>query len=237
MRNGWRIEERVAPAGELHAAWPSVEADPAVRAVARCRPTTTAVVLGSTQPVDTVDGMALASSGWELVRRRSGGGAVLVDPDDPVWIDVWVPTGDPLATTDVTAAFAWLGVAWGTALRGLGLTGVDVQGDGPGACTRWSGQVCFGGVGSGEVTVDGRKVVGLSQRRNRRGAWFHGAGLLHWEPTRLLGVLALSDDERSAAATGLRPAAAGIADVARAQGLPLVPTAESVTAALVHALS
>jgi len=170
VRNGWRIEERVAPAGELHASWPSVEADPAVRAVARCRPTTTAVVLGSTQPVDTVDGMALASSGWELVRRRSGGGAVLVDPDDPVWIDVWVPTGDPLATTDVTAAFAWLGVAWGTALRGLGLTGVDVQGDGPGACTRWSGQVCFGGVGSGEVTVDGRKVVGLSQRRNRRGS-------------------------------------------------------------------
>ena len=40
----------------------------------------------------------------------------------------------------------------------------------------WATSVCFGGVGTGEVvTADGRKVVGLAQRRNRAGAWFHGA--------------------------------------------------------------
>ena len=66
----------------------------------------------------------------------------------------------------------------------LGLTGVDVQGAGPGACTRWSSLVCFGGVGAGEVTVDGRKVVGLAQRRTRHGAWFHGACVLPLGPDR-----------------------------------------------------
>jgi lipoate-protein ligase A len=236
VTDGWQIEERVAPAGELHASWASVVRDPEVRAVARCRPTATAVVLGSTQPVDTVDPVALSSSGWDLVRRRSGGGAVLVAVDDPVWIDVWVPSGDPLATSDVTAAFAWLGDTWAAALRRIGLTGIDVQGRGPGTCTRWSHQVCFGGIGSGEVTVEGRKVVGLSQRRNRHGAWFHGACLVRWEPTDLLAVLAIGDGEREAATAGLRAAATGVVDAAAAQGLTPVPSPGSVVAAFLDAL-
>ena len=161
---------------------------------------------------------------------------MLVAADDPVWIDVWVPAGDPLATSDVTAAFAWLGDTWGAALRRIGLTGIDVQGRGPGACTRWSHQVCFGGIGSGEVTVGGRKVVGLSQRRNRHGAWFHGACPVRWDPTGLLGVLALGDGERDAATEGLRAAATGVVDAAGAQGLTPVPSPGSVAAAFLDDL-
>jgi len=234
--DGWRIEERVAPAGALHASWPSAERDPSTRALARCRPTGSAVVLGSTQPSDTVDAAAARAAGLSVVRRRSGGGAVLVTPDDPVWIDAWIPAGDPLWTADVTRAFAWLGRLWATALGDLGLTGVTVQGHGPGACTRWSSLVCFGGVGAGEVSVDGRKAVGLAQRRNRHGAWFHGACVLRWEPAPLLAVLALDRDGRSAAASGLVGAVTGVADAAASQGRPSVPTLESVTSAVVRLL-
>ncbi len=236
MPDRWRIEDRVAPAGDLHASWPSVRLDPTTRAVAVCRPTGPAVVLGSTQRPETVDGAAVAGSGLAVVRRRSGGGAVLVAPDEPVWIDVWVPAGDALATTDVTRAFAWLGSTWGSALRGLGLAGVEVQGAGPGACSRWSSLVCFGGVGAGEVTVGGRKVVGLAQRRTRHGAWFHGACVLHWDPTALLGALALDRDERAAALTGLAGAVTGVADAASAQGVDPVPTADAVVATFLHLL-
>jgi lipoate-protein ligase A len=234
VSDGWRIEERVAPPADLHASWPSVERNPSARAVARCRPTGTAVVLGSTQPPDVVAG---GTGGIDVVRRRSGGGAVLVTPADPVWIDVWVPAADPLWTADVTGAFLWLGSTWGSALERLGLTGVVVQGSAPGACTRWSALVCFGGVGAGEVTVDARKVVGLAQRRTRHGAWFHGACVVHWDPTVLLGALALDRDERDAAAAGLAGAVAGVADAAVAQGSAVPPSADAVAGAFLDALT
>ena len=53
--DGWQFEERVAPARDLHASWPSSEQRPTTRAVARCRPSGTAVVLGSTQRSDVID--------------------------------------------------------------------------------------------------------------------------------------------------------------------------------------
>jgi lipoate---protein ligase len=232
----WRIEERVASAGVLHSSWPEADRDAPTRAVAVCRPTGAAVVLGSTQSPDVVDDAAVAAAGLTVVRRRSGGGAVLVTPDDPVWVDVWLPAGDPLWSADVTRAFAWLGRAWADALGSLGLRSVHVQGDGPGACTRWSSLVCFGGVGAGEVTIDGRKAVGLAQRRTRHGAWFHGACVLDWDVAPLLAVLALDGSERSAAAAGLDGAVTGVAGAASAQGLDRAPGADDVVAALLSHL-
>ena len=114
-------------------------------------------------------------------------------PADPVWVDVWLPAGDPLWRDDVGRAFDWLGEAWAAALGRSGITGLSAHREGYVACTRWATSVCFGGVGTGEVvTADGRKVVGLAQRRNRHGAWFHGACYLHWDPARLVDLLAMS---------------------------------------------
>lgn len=190
-------------------------------------------MLGSTQRPEVV---APGAGGLDVVRRRSGGGAVLVSPGDPVWIDVWLPVGDPLWIADVTRAFTWLGAAWASALESLGLTGVGVQGSEPGACTPWSSLVCFGGIGAGEVTVDGRKVVGLAQRRDRHGAWFHCACLLRWDPSVLLGALALDGDRRAAAGAELADAAVGAADAAVGQGGAPVPTADAVAAAFLGSL-
>jgi len=190
-------------------------------------------VLGSTQR----SGVAgPGADGLDVVRRRSGGGAVLVSPGDPVWIDVWLPVGDPLWTADVTRAFTWLGRTWASALESLGLTGVGVQGPEPGACTPWSSLVCFGGIGAGEVTVDGRKVVGLAQRRDRHGAWFHGACLLRWDPTVLLGALVPDGNRRAEAGAELADAAVGLVDAALAQGGAPVPTADAVAAAFLDSL-
>ena len=164
---------------------------------------------------------------------------MLVTPDDPVWVDAWVPAGDPLWSADVTGAFAWLGATWSAALARLGVTDPEVQGAGPGACTRWSSLVCFGGVGAGEVTVADRKIVGLAQRRNRSGAWFHGACVLRWDPTLLLEVLDLSPGERAAAAAGLGTAAAGVADVLEVRpsdGGRDLPDRDDVVSALLDAL-
>jgi lipoate---protein ligase len=236
MPGEWRVEERIADAASLHASWPAALADPAHRAVAVCRVTDTALVLGSTQPEAVVDRFRAHRAGVSVVHRSSGGGAVLVAPGEPVWVDVWLPAGDPLWNREVDRAFDWLGQAWVEALERSGITGVSAHRRGYVACTRWSSLVCFGGVGTGEVvTADGRKVVGLAQRRNRRGAWFHGACMLRWDPVPLVGLLALDPDERMAATSGLRAAVAGVADLAGELGV-VAPDGTMVASSVIASL-
>ncbi len=160
------------------------------------------MVLGSTQPLDEVDHPAASSAGFDVVRRQSGGGAVLVEPGTVAWVDVVVPRGDPLWDDDVGRAFWWLGETWRLALADLSLTGAEVNRGGI-VSSPWSSKVCFAGLGPGEVTVEGRKVVGMAQRRTRHGALFQCAVPLAWEPHRLLDVLALSGEERGEAAAAL----------------------------------
>ncbi len=167
------------------------------------------VVLGSTQPQGTVDADRAESAGVQIVRRRSGGGAVLVEPGGLVWVDVLVPAPDPLWEADVGRAFAWLGRAWAAALGDVGVPGAEAC-DGPLRQTPWSRDVCFAGLGPGEVTVAGAKVVGICQRRARAGALFQCAALLQWEPARLLDVLDVSDHDRGRGRLELADAARGL---------------------------
>ncbi len=173
------------------------------------RPT---LVLGSTQSDGVVDRRRAAAAGVEIVRRRSGGGAVLLRPGEVVWADVLLPAGDPLAESDVSRAFGWVGRAWARAIVssevGSGGARVVVH-EGRPRPTAWSDRVCFAGLGPGEVTVDGAKVVGISQRRTRVGTLFQCGALVTWDPGPLLDVLALSDGERAAAAVDLARLAVG----------------------------
>ena len=233
---GWRVEERTADAGTLHASWPAVEDDPGHRAVAVCRVTSPAVVLGSAQSPGVLDPDRIAGSGVMVTRRRSGGGAVMVTPADPVWVYVWVPSGDQLWRDDVGRAFDWLGGAWVAALARVGIDDVSAHDGGYLSCTRWARTVCFGGVGTGEVVAgDGRKVVGLSQRRTRAGAWFHGACYLEWDPSGLVGLLDLSSRDRAAAVADLTVAAVGVRDlVPGSGGIDADRMASALVAALRH---
>jgi lipoate-protein ligase A len=186
--------------------WPQEPGRPSVWILDVSEP---ALILGSTQPADVVDASRADAEGVEVVRRRSGGGAVLLRPGSVVWVDVLVPPGDVLWTADVATAFHWLGRAWAGALGDLG---VDASWhDGTTLVTSpWSRLVCFAGLGPGEVTSAGAKVVGVSQRRQRTGALFQCAALLAWEPSDLLGLMRLDDEERRRAAGDIRPRASAL---------------------------
>ena len=167
-----------------------------------------ALVLGSTQPEAVVDGGALTSAGVELVRRRSGGGAVLLVPGDSLWVDVVLPRGDPLWDDDVGRATWWLGRTWAAALGDLGLpTAVHEAGL---VRTRWSPLVCFAGWGPGEVGVGGRKAVGVASRRSRPGARFQCGLGRTWDPGPLLDLLALDPPTRAEGRRDLAGAAIGV---------------------------
>ncbi len=140
-----------------------------------------AIVLGSSQPMDHLDVDACAERGVEVVRRRSGGGAVLLEPGDVVWVDVLLPPSDPRWTDDVGESALWLGRVWQSALARLGVGETSVH---AAAMVRseWSSRVCFAGRGAGEVMLGDAKVVGISQRRGRTGARFQCALYRHWRP-------------------------------------------------------
>jgi lipoate---protein ligase len=208
----WRVLVRHAAPADLHRELP----DPGCERVARvCVPSAPAVVIGSAQPAAEFDRRRLDSAGVDLVRRRSGGGAVLVAPQRQVWVDLFVPAGDVLADLDVGRSFYWLGDAFAQAIA----TVLDTAGEEAGIAvhrgrtqsTPWSKTLCYAGLGAGEVTVAGRKVVGLSQRRDRSGAWIHSMALLGPMQGELADFLSGSSLHRAAAraeleATGLRDA-------------------------------
>lgn len=143
------------------------------------RPT---LVLGSAQPAHSVDGRVAAALGVEVVRRRSGGGAVLLVPGEFVWLDLVVPAGDPLWLSDVARAMLWVGELWSDALGEIGVEGRVHEGGLEGG--PWARHVCWTSKGTGEVIapVGGAKLVGVSQRRTRSWARFQTMVHLRWRP-------------------------------------------------------
>lgn len=176
MRAGrWRVERHEGPARVLAALGLPDPPGPVVRL---CAVTGTALVLGSSAPLPTGD-----TRGLDVVRRPSGGGAVLVEPGAQVWADVVIPAGDPRWDADVGRSFHWLGEAWCRALARCGVGATWHRGPFTGGPLARA--VCFAGLGPGEVTFEGRKVVGMSQRRTRAGALVQCVALLRWDPERL----------------------------------------------------
>ena len=201
----WAIERASGSAASFHA---RELPDPVERTAWIFEVDTPALVLGSTQAIDGIDAEACRRAGVDVVRRRSGGGAVLLDPGDATWVDLIVARDDPLWDDDIARAAHWVGDAWAHAL-GAGTVHRGGLVRGP-----WSDRVCFAGVGPGEVLFDGKKLVGLSQRRTRAGARFQCVLMRRWRPERLIGFLAPprpTVDALTAAATdttteGLDPA-------------------------------
>ncbi|MGH9057019.1 MAG: lipoyl protein ligase domain-containing protein [Acidimicrobiales bacterium] len=185
---GWRVVRQRGPAAELHRSSAAMAAAPApARTLRLLRAEAPALVLGSAQPVSDVDVEAADAAGVAVARRRSGGGAVLVE-SGILWADFLLPAGDRLWDADVGKASWWVGEVWSEALEHAGAGSVSVW-RGPLRKSRWSGQVCFAGLGPGEVVLGGRKVMGVSQRRTREAVLFQTAVLLKWEPERTLGLL------------------------------------------------
>ena len=179
---GWTTRRLNGTVEEL----PALTVDPdADRQVWLMSPADTALVLGSAQSADIVGGLHPGDHG--VARRRSGGGAVLVIPQDSVWIDVVINRADPLWEDDVNRAPLWLGQAWREALASLETGGgevLDRYEPGP-----WGRLACFASRGPGEVLIDGAKAVGVAQRRTRNTARFQSLVYRRWTPEELMSRL------------------------------------------------
>lgn len=152
--------------------------------------TAPALVLGSRQRALGPDRGAASArfggagpAGLQPAIRRSGGGAVRLAPGEQLWVDLVVPVPDPLHHDDIRVAAQRVGELWCAAL-------------GP-ATSVWRGPmtspvgqaVCFAALGPGEVTVGGRKLVGISQRRTREWSRFQCVAYHRWVPGETLALL------------------------------------------------
>ena len=172
----WRIEHSAGDVGAFHAR--ELPSDQRVATFFSAE--SPALVLGSSQRDDSVDRQVAARDGIEIVRRRSGGGGVLLWPDEFVWLDLEIPATDELWDDDVGRSMWWAGELWRGALA-------DLE---PAATvhrsrmirTRWSSDVCFAGTGPGEVMVGDIKLVGISQRRTRLAVRLQTMVHLRWRP-------------------------------------------------------
>lgn len=204
--SGWEVEVGRGTAALFHGR--EVDRD-AGHAAWFLDATGTALVLGSTQAGSDVAPEA-RSRDLAVVRRRSGGGAVLVGHGDSTWLDLVVPRQSPLWDDDVGRAMHWVGDLWARALTDLGV-GATVH-RGALRAGEWSRRICFAGVGPGEVLDDaGRKVVGVSQRRTRVAARFQTIAYHRSPWSETVASLAFDEGERGRALTALTASAGVVA--------------------------
>ena len=85
------------------------------------QPSATALVMGSSQKPEQFDADRLAGDGVALAGRRSGGGAVFIEPASTVWIDVLAPRSSPWWSAELAENFILVGRVWQQALVSLGV--------------------------------------------------------------------------------------------------------------------
>jgi len=148
--------------------------------------------LGYAQSAADADHEQLAAHGWELVRRPTGGRAIL--HTDELTYSVIGPEHEPRLSGGVLESYRRLSQALQAALDSLGLP-VQAnplkqqaqEGD-------TKGPVCFEVPSNYEITVHGKKLVGSAQARRREGVLQHGTLPLWGDLTRVTQALCYPDD-------------------------------------------
>jgi lipoate-protein ligase A len=152
------------------------------------------ISLGYGQPLDgRIDLEAAAALGIGLVRRPTGGSAILHEgPDLELTYSVTAAADDFAGAGELLSTYRWIGTALEAGLRRLGapVEMVPVQPSDPAAMPTF----CFARTGSYEIEIAGRKLVGSAQRRQGAGFLQHGAVLLGAAPERLRRVFAREGD-------------------------------------------
>lgn len=167
--------------------------------------------LGYAQPAGDVDQAALRQRGWEMVRRPTGGRAIL--HTDELTYAVIGPHNEPRLAGSVLESYQRLSRALLDALHRLQVP-AHSQAQAlipPGSDPK--GAVCFEVPSNYEITVDGKKLIGSAQARRRDGVLQHGSLPLTGDLQRITQALVFPDAaNRQAAARRLTDRATTVAE-------------------------
>lgn len=156
--------------------------------------------LGYAQPVSDVNFASLESNCWDLVRRPTGGRAIL--HADELTYSVTGPPTEKRLSGSVLESYCVLSTALLEALRLIDIpaeakekplektytTGAQQHNSAP-------NPVCFEVPSNYEITVDGKKLVGSAQARKKGGVLQHGSLPLFGDLTRVTQALVFKDQQ------------------------------------------
>ncbi|HXV76930.1 MAG TPA: lipoate--protein ligase family protein [Candidatus Polarisedimenticolaceae bacterium] len=146
-----------------------------------------ALSLGKSQPAgESHDAPALRAAGVDLVRRPTGGWAVLHDHERTYALTG--PLRAPSFASGVLTTYRRVADALILALGGLGVE-VGASGEAPARTTTRASAACFTVTSAYEITAGGRKLVGSAQLRRRGGFLQHGSIPIRIDAARLAVVL------------------------------------------------
>ena len=152
--------------------------------------------LGFSQKMADADLVRLTARGWQMVRRPTGGKAIL--HTDELTYSVALPPDHPLTVLGIVDSYREISRALMHALTLMGAAAhserrSDTAPQRPGA-------VCFEVPSHYEITVEGKKLVGSAQVRRKSGLLQHGTLPLTGDLARICDALAYPDEiEREAA--------------------------------------
>lgn len=163
--------------------------------------------LGHAQPFSDVDVDRLKERSWDVVRRATGGRAIL--HTDELTYSVIAPNDEPRVEGGVLESYNRLAEALLFAVKNLELPVEMKEGkaDGNGR----TNPICFDVPSSYEITVNGKKLIGSAQARKKEGVLQHGSLPLTGDLARICQVLVFENESvRQAASKRLLARAATV---------------------------
>ncbi|MCL4268895.1 MAG: lipoate--protein ligase family protein [Anaerolineales bacterium] len=147
--------------------------------------------LGHAQSFKDVDVERLHAQGWEVVRRVTGGRAIL--HTDELTYSVTGPAEDPILAGGVLESYNRLAQALLYAVRELSVP-VEMKEHEGGHTQQNLNPVCFEVPSTYEITVNGKKLIGSAQARKKEGVLQHGSLPLSGDLTRICDALVFADE-------------------------------------------
>ncbi|MBN2148502.1 MAG: lipoate--protein ligase family protein [Anaerolineales bacterium] len=165
--------------------------------------------LGYAQPYSDVDLTTLHHNGWDVVRRPTGGRAIL--HTDELTYAVIGPLSEPRLAGSVLESYRCLSQAL---LAALHLLDLPAQSQAEQENSTSKGPVCFEVPSNYEITVGGRKLIGSAQARRKEGVLQHGTLPLYGDLGRITQALVFPDElSRQVAAQRLHSRACTVQEV------------------------
>ena len=140
--------------------------------------------LGYSQPYSDIDKQKLKIKGWDVVRRPTGGRAIL--HTDELTYAVIAPRTEPRLEGGLLQSYRRLSVALA---ESLSLLGLPIEVHSGKKSTAQDQAVCFENPSDFEITVDGKKIIGSAQARKKEGILQHGTLPLQGNLGRITEVL------------------------------------------------
>jgi lipoate-protein ligase A len=153
-----------------------------------------ALSLGFAQSHHEIDLQALEESGWDLVRRPTGGRAIL--HIDELTYSVTASKIDPRLSGSLLESYHQISRA---ILRALSILGVEANNEKEYPSHTINHQpapVCFETPSNYEITSDGKKLVGSAQARKYEGILQHGSLPLRGDLARINRVIKFNDESK-----------------------------------------